>query len=35
MSKNVIFITNIKNPENLERSKPYDYAVKSWKYFAV
>ena len=34
MSKNVIFITNIKNPENLERSKPYDYAVKSWKHFA-
>ena len=31
MSKNVVFIVNIKNKANVSRSLPYTYSVKSWK----
>jgi hypothetical protein len=31
MKKNVIFITNIKDPLNPTRSNPYKYGIESWK----
>ncbi len=31
MQSNVVFMINIKDEKRLERSKPYDYSVKSWE----
>jgi hypothetical protein len=31
--KNVIFMTNIRDESKLDRSEPYKYSVKSWKYW--
>jgi hypothetical protein len=30
MSKNIVFIVNIKNNANIKRSRPYKYSIKSW-----
>ena len=29
--KNIVFMTNIKDNKRIDRSKPYEYSVKSWK----
>ena len=31
MSKNIVFMVNIKNEGNEERSNPYKYSIKSWE----
>ena len=31
--KNIVFMTNIKDNKRINRSKPYEYSVKSWKHW--
>ena len=33
MSKNIVFIVNLSEDKKPGRDKPYNYSVKSWKYW--